>query len=410
MQTRSPTSSDVSPCVPRAHAASDRDVFGGHGLFDDLRPIGIASALCGLLPVRLGPMRFSFHPLKSSLLYAVLVTLVVYWSTWRLVTDRMHVFTQRRMSLVTRFTSVVSFGSVSGIALLPLLWLETQYLRQDQHPCRHLMIELGASFRASGSSAARTVVQGALLCLGVFLPSSVVLWLAVLASEGASWTHWFAHMHVLAMPLLQCANVAGSAFCVKRLADVLQASLVQELRAPWVDPRRIRAHRIAWLHLRDVVQNLVRAPLTVLAMVLHMILMSTLASYQALVCVMAGQMPLGMLLLLLGSHYYLLLLLLCDAVHRVSDAVGREFRHPLETFGGVSVSQRAQSEIRLFRKTVSSSRLEVSAAGYWHASRHAITSVMSATVAYVIVLVQFRHPERQPVIQITNATHLLLIR
>lgn len=85
--------------------------------------------------------RFSFHPGRSTLLYSLAVTLAICWSGWRLVTDRLELLeTRQRVSLNTRFTSVVSFGSMTGLCMTPLLWFEARHVRRHQPAAAELMV------------------------------------------------------------------------------------------------------------------------------------------------------------------------------------------------------------------------------------------------------------------------------
>lgn len=98
--------------------------------------------------------------------------------------------------------------------------------------------------------------------------------------------------------------------------------MLQELARPSPSSQRLGEYRRAWLLLRTLAESVLTMPVTALAMLLYMLLMSTLAAYQCLVAFLEGQSGLAMMLILLGSHYYLLLLLICDSVHRAVEAVG----------------------------------------------------------------------------------------
>lgn len=211
----------------------------------------------------------------------------------------------------------------------------------------------GATFRRSPRRWARTLSWSAVVLLAVFVPACEAMWIYLLAAEGGHWTHIFAHNQVLVVPIIVSCLVAGSAYCVKRFADALRTTMSkvtktcsafaghsgryqrglllqvrvpcpQELRRPWLVASRVDAYRRAWLQLRDLTERLVRTPLTAIAMLLHMLLMSTLAVYQALIGLLEGEVTLGVLLLVLGTQYYLMLLLVCDAVHRAVEAVSHQ--------------------------------------------------------------------------------------
>ncbi|KAK3923026.1 Gustatory and odorant receptor 24 [Frankliniella fusca] len=302
------------------------DLFGGNGLFEDLRLLGLGLAACGLLPLTFRPVRFSFHPTRSTLLYSLGVTLAVCWSGWRLVTDRLELFeTRRRVTLHTRFTAVVGIGSMTGLCMTPLLWLEARHVRRHLPAAAELMRTFGSTFHRSPSRrSARTLSRCSVAMLVLSVPASEAMWLYLLAPEGGHWTHIFAHNQVLVLPIFVSGVVAGSAYCVKRFADALRAAMSKELEGPCLAAARVDAYRRAWLQLRELTERLVRTPLTANAMLLHMLLMSTLATYQALVGLREGEVTLALLLFMLGTQYYLLLLLVCDAVHRAVEAVRTE--------------------------------------------------------------------------------------
>ncbi|KAE8742833.1 Gustatory receptor 19, partial [Frankliniella occidentalis] len=288
-------------------------------MYEDLRPLALGLAVCGLLPVAFRPERFSFHPGRSTLLYSLAVTLAICWSGWRLVTDRLELLeTRQRVSLNTRFTSVVSFGSMTGLCMTPLLWFEARHVRRHQPAAAELMDSFGATFRRSPRRWARTLSWSAVVLLAVFVPACEAMWIYLLAAEGGHWTHIFAHNQVLVVPIIVSCLVAGSAYCVKRFADALRTTMSkvtktcsafaghsgryqrglllqvrvpcpQELRRPWLVASRVDAYRRAWLQLRDLTERLVRTPLTAIAMLLHMLLMSTLAVYQALIGLLEGE-------------------------------------------------------------------------------------------------------------------------
>ncbi|XP_052127174.1 uncharacterized protein LOC127750219 [Frankliniella occidentalis] len=277
-------------------AENHDDLFGGNGMYEDLRPLALGLAVCGLLPVAFRPERFSFHPGRSTLLYSLAVTLAICWSGWRLVTDRLELLeTRQRVSLNTRFTSVVSFGSMTGLCMTPLLWFEARHVRRHQPAAAELMDSFGATFRRSPRRWARTLSWSAVVLLAVFVPACEAMWIYLLAAEGGHWTHIFAHNQVLVVPIIVSCLVAGSAYCVKRFADALRTTMSKELRRPWLVASRVDAYRRAWLQLRDLTERLVRTPLTAIAMLLHMLLMSTLAVYQALIGLLEGEVTLGVI-------------------------------------------------------------------------------------------------------------------
>ncbi|KAE8750065.1 Gustatory receptor 20, partial [Frankliniella occidentalis] len=206
---------------------SGRDVFGGHGIFEDMQPLIFVMALYGMLPVSFKPLRVSFHPLRSTLIHCVLVTALVVWSAFRLATARLEFYQADTDPLETQstFTSVVTLVHLSGLAMLPLIWLEARNFRRNETLCASLMAHF-PNVRKTCRMARTVALTAALMCL-VAAPMTVGVWMTVVTTEAVHWTHVFANHHVVQLEIVVTALNFCLFQCVKNFAMDLCSTMVQ---------------------------------------------------------------------------------------------------------------------------------------------------------------------------------------
>ncbi|KAJ1532212.1 hypothetical protein ONE63_000832 [Megalurothrips usitatus] len=303
-------------------------MFGGHGMFADLQPIGLSMALFGLLPVTFRPVRVSFHPLRSTLAYCLAWLALVLWSLHRMVTDRVRLLSEaaaagRELSMQTQFTTVLCLAFPGGLVLLPLVWVESRRLQSNvaygTH-CQNLMRSFGHIHRSCRLARGLSWVMVVFTLL--VSPLVAVLWLSVVAAEGSHWTHVFVNNHVLLLLFEVSAFFSSLFHCAKTFGRNLSECLSKELSLPYPCASRLAEYRRAWLELRDVTRALVVLPLTALALLIFVLVTFTLQMYLTLVCAIEAQYALGFLIFLMALSFISQVLLVCDAVHRAVDVVG----------------------------------------------------------------------------------------
>ncbi|KAK3918181.1 Gustatory and odorant receptor 24 [Frankliniella fusca] len=373
-----------------AHA--DRDVFGGHGMFEDMQPLIFIMALSGMIPVSFRPLRVSFHPLRSTLVLCVLYSALSLWSASRLLLWRPE--SERAegdaLALETRsFSSLVNSVHLGGLSMLPLLWWEARYARRNEALAAGLMAQFSHLRRRCWVARAACYVMAAVSL--VVSPLAVAVWMTVVSGKNTHWSHMFVNHHVVNMEVCVTCLIFCLFHCVKNFAEDLSTAMVKELYLPYAPPCRVVAFRRAWLSLRDLTQGLLFMPLTTIALMLFVLLMFTLNAYMCLGNLLDGHVGLASVIFVIGTSIMLQLLIICDAVQRARDAVSKGFLQPLELFCTLtSIHETTSDEIHNFREIVASSPVIVSAAGFWEIDRRSISSILAASVGYLIVIIQFR--------------------
>ncbi|XP_034246412.1 uncharacterized protein LOC117648184 [Thrips palmi] len=360
---------DKSSCSPersgnkdKSPSSPDRDMFGGHGMFAPLWPIGCAMAAVGLLPVTCSPIRISFHPLRSTLVYCLAVAVLALWSGYIMLQDRYAMLVSPGASLKARFNSVICITHAAGFVLQPLLWIEASHMKYNEALCTSLMETVPGAARSRNRWFAALVWTAAISLIAA-APFLATVYVRVIAEEGGFYSHIFMHCQVVLLNFYICLMFSTHPHCVKDFANGLRQYLIQELSLQHPSPRKLLKYRRAWLQLRDLTQGLVTMPLTGLYVLLFNLLLTTLGAYLCLVCFFERQ-------------------------------VGENFLRPLEGFSGSAlIGEAAMEEINIFREIVASNEITVSVAGFWVINRGTVSSIAAAAVSYLVILIQFRQTE-----------------
>ncbi|XP_034239144.1 uncharacterized protein LOC117644067 [Thrips palmi] len=261
-------------------------MFGGHGMFLQIYPIGCTMAILGLLPVTFNPIRVSAHPLRSTLIYCAAVTAVVLWSGFHMIQDRIAMLRDSGRSLQAYINSVLSMAHAMGVLLLPLLWLEVGRVYRNEATCAYLMESFPCTATCRWSRALTWIT--ALSCVLV-MPLSTLLYVRGIAWEGATNLHLIIHNHVFLLVFCVCAIHSAMACCVRTYANNLRRCVTDELSLKCPSPERLLKCRRAWVRLRDLAQELVVMPFTTTYLVLFVFHMITLGSYLCLTCFYESQ-------------------------------------------------------------------------------------------------------------------------
>ncbi|KAE8744354.1 Gustatory receptor 22, partial [Frankliniella occidentalis] len=293
-----PTPDDVPP-----PGASTR-------IFDKIYPLVILVAAFGLLPIAWKPVRVSFDPRRSTLLYVVAVQGAVLWSVRTAIVARARVFVTPGASLLQRFTSLTSLGWLGSVAILPVAWAECRKPRRFLEMSRPLEV---------GVTRSSTFVEFPLEAL-VVAPPYVAGWLMVVAPDGADWTHFLGHLYQILISTTCVGCVAGTLLTVADFATGLKEQLATELLAGGMTATRVREFRMAWVRLRQLSEGCVAMPTTVLALLMYLIMQTTLCTYQGLVSSLAGFHTFASICAIISVQIFAGVVIMCDAGHRAAQA------------------------------------------------------------------------------------------
>ncbi|KAE8749091.1 Gustatory receptor 25 [Frankliniella occidentalis] len=168
---------------------------------------------------------------------------------------------------------------------------------------------------------------------------------------------------------------------------------------------RLEEFRLAWINLRQLTLDLGSMPLTASAMVLYLLVMLTLATYQCAVSYYNNYT-----LLCFGSAGVIFLaqfalIHIFDTAHRLKDTMSTGFYEPLASKSWRGLPADLLTEHQQFLHTISTNPPEVTFMGMISVKRPTYLSIMAAIATYLIVLFQLRmSDENLPTKATANST------
>ncbi|XP_052125321.1 uncharacterized protein LOC127749770 isoform X1 [Frankliniella occidentalis] len=120
--------------------------------FDGLQPLAYTGAALGIVPVSFRPLRLSFHPLRSTLLYALLVQSFTWWELFYVMTPwrngqptAQDKFPNNKgfLAVVSCFESVHTTVHLTGSVIVLVFWAEVHKVHKIRSSCGNLLVDFG---------------------------------------------------------------------------------------------------------------------------------------------------------------------------------------------------------------------------------------------------------------------------
>ncbi|XP_052125802.1 uncharacterized protein LOC127749883 [Frankliniella occidentalis] len=141
---------------------------------------------------------------------------------------------------------------------------------------------------------------------------------------------------------------------------------------------RVREFRMAWVRLRQLSEGCVAMPTTVLALLMYLIMQTTLCTYQGLVSSLAGFHTFASICAIISVQIFAGVVIMCDAGHRAAQAMKTDFATPLQKlFFMHAPNQETVNEMRTFLGVISSRAPAITCAGFCQLTRQTVTGVSS---------------------------------
>ncbi|KAE8749661.1 Gustatory receptor 29 [Frankliniella occidentalis] len=354
-----------------------------------------------MLMCSLGPT--TFLTLRSNLAWVLVVNSIVLWSGWVTIRDRLRQLEElsadRLDHVADRFVAIISILATFNYVIAPLLWFEMRRsaftFLQFATP---LMRDFGYLVPRCGSRP--TILAWLLLVMAVFTtPSLVVVWLFVVGKgRGSNWRHLPAGVYNIVLCFSLTLGLVSYFKRISDFANQMALQLLREIKTGKMRAQRLSEFRASWIDLRRLTQNVCLMPVTTCIYICILVNMSTFFAFQTAVAVRLSSEPdlifsiVIMMVLWNGSA-----LILCMAAQEVSDVVKMKFDKILRVDFYLiypimdSVTQR---EVKFFAYLTSRSDVRVSVGGFFFLRKETITSIISATVSNVIVLIQFQRSNK----------------
>ncbi|KAJ1525188.1 hypothetical protein ONE63_010020 [Megalurothrips usitatus] len=375
-----------------------------------VRPIVLVLAIYGVLPVRLScpALRISVHPLRSSLLYVVVMQVLVLLSShavYQAYSGLLNTEADTAAGVDTRIMAGLSVSHVSSHLIVALWWTEMHKLRchlrdlQDflrRHS--HMIVALRLQ------PLTRAMPWFAWFFSFAAGPCMIIVWSVYILTGTARFTHCVSHLyqHVFVTNFIVLFGVA--CMVLRDLAANLASNLKRELAFGHMTASRLEEFRLAWLSLRALTANLGCLPLTCVALIAYIMIMITLSAYLALVSYAKNYVVLFVCSITLHAMCQMAMIGICDAAHRLSDVMTYSFYEPLEARSWRGLPADLLAEHQQFLHTISCNPAEVTFAGMVTLKRSTYISVMAAITTYLIVLFQLRQSDEALPAPPPNAT------
>ncbi|KAK3930500.1 Gustatory and odorant receptor 24 [Frankliniella fusca] len=376
-------------------------------LFLALTPLYYTLIAYGVVPttIRRWPRAaLSFAPLRSTLMWAVLLHAAVAASMWRVYTASLVVLEDGagRPIIVSysTFPALLAIAHVAGCGLLLPIWWEAPRYKELLALARTLVgcLDDDDGVLSVDWPRRRTVIVSWIWSLALVLacPGVVIFWQFRLTEYGGEAirvpAHWISNVLIAAIVSSLCLVY----HIIRDVAEALAQRFAQEAgRAPPLSCVELLQYRRAWLTLRDMLQGAMFAPVSVTLCCTHLVVNNVLCMYHVLNSILGGAPPqLTLGVTFSTSQITLLLVVMCLAADGAVDAVAK-FARSFESLEPNSANNFAFAR-EVFREALSHSPSPVCVGGFWYLNRRTVLSMCLMILTYLIVLVEFRQQDSCP--------------
>ncbi|XP_034242909.1 uncharacterized protein LOC117646211 [Thrips palmi] len=349
----------------------------------------------GVVPaaVTYGPhVRLSFHPLRSTLAWALLLHVAGLLSLHRvLATAEENLRVGNVVSSWFVFPAVLAIAHVSCYLLVVTIWAEAHRYKELAAlaaKLERLMADMGMPEAGAWPKRSTSrMVWAMVVFMLAFGPLTTALWQFWASGQQGEVYRILAHCMANVMMTSVVGGFCLVQFIIRDAANVLTQRFARDVLRG-LSPSEMACYHNAWLALRDLLEGAVVMPASLSFCTLLLVLNNLLCLYNVVNRILSGS-PWGrtLILLVLVPHVFLMVLSMCLAADAAVSAIGK-FKLPLVKLDPTNARNTYVREV--FREVLSYSPGSVSVAGFWYVNRRAATSVLCATITYLIVLIELR--------------------
>ncbi|XP_076267040.1 gustatory and odorant receptor 22-like isoform X2 [Rhynchophorus ferrugineus] len=203
--------------------------------------------------------------------------------------------------------------------------------------------------------------------------------------------HTFGYYHILAMLNCLCSLWFINCTAKGRVAVWLADDLYQALQVK-DSASKLADYREMWVDLSHMMQQLGKAYSGMYALYCLLVLLTTIvATYGCLTEILDYGLSLKQAGLFIISFYCLtLLFIICNEAHAASRKMGPEFRERLLNVNLASIDHKTMEEVNMFLTAIDQNPPIMNLNGYANINRKLITSTLTSSATYLVMLMQFR--------------------
>ncbi|KAK3921412.1 Gustatory and odorant receptor 24 [Frankliniella fusca] len=299
-----------------------------------LMPMMVILVLYGAIPVQFKPPRISVHPLRSTLLYVVVMQTCIVLSAHHVISlysSLLHAQPEDARGVDERLLAILSVVHVSATLIIVVFWIEMPRGRACCFDFSYFTNNYGHMVGAQPFRLwTRVMPWFSVVFAFVGAPLMIYVWMVYIL-KAPLLANTPSHLFVVCNIFTILTFFAEVCNMIRDFASAVAYALKEELDAGRMTASRLEEFRLAWLSLRQLTTDLGSVPMTGLSLLLYLLIMNTLAAYQFAVSYYNNYAVLffgscSALFLLQSSLIYI-----SDVAHRLQDAMSTGFYEPLES-------------------------------------------------------------------------------